>query len=207
PYHGAACPMMKFINEQKAQFSRRGNCKRRDSSRGPTRQDHATNPICNKRIGRLSFLVSRSGKTSTRRPGNTADRNSDVLDRRSERATDRWFDDSLLDGRSVKTPDKRSDASQVRTDAKDKSHIQCYVCDQYDHYSTQCTLNPKGKSIFVVETLVLGSQQPKKVAEQTFQPQRLSRHQGCAVMIAVWTPSVLSMAEGQNSPVTITIGH
>ncbi|GAB2285456.1 hypothetical protein Dimus_019905 [Dionaea muscipula] len=72
PHHGAACPVMKHVNEQMVQFSRRGNRKRQDSSRGPTRQDHATSPVCNRRIGR------RSEKTPARRHGNTIDRRSEV---------------------------------------------------------------------------------------------------------------------------------
>ncbi|GAB2279215.1 hypothetical protein Dimus_013865, partial [Dionaea muscipula] len=30
PHHGAACPVIMFVNEQMAQFSRRGNRKRQD---------------------------------------------------------------------------------------------------------------------------------------------------------------------------------
>ncbi|GAB2279214.1 hypothetical protein Dimus_013864, partial [Dionaea muscipula] len=104
--------------------------KRRDSSRGSTRQDHTTSLVCNRRIGRSSFLASRSRKTPARR---------------SERTTDKWFEDSVLDRRSTQTPDRRSEASQARMDAKDKSHIQCFVCDQYGHYSTQCNQNPKAR--------------------------------------------------------------
>ncbi|GAB2265506.1 hypothetical protein Dimus_000556, partial [Dionaea muscipula] len=145
PYDGAACPVMKFVNEQMAQFSKRGNRKRRDSSRGPTRQDHATSPVGNRRIGRPSFLARRSEKTLARRHGNPIDRKSEVLDKRSERTTDKWFDDPFLDRRSTQTPDRRYDALQTRTNAKDKSHIQCFVCDQYDHYNTQCNPNPKAR--------------------------------------------------------------
>ncbi|GAB2278178.1 hypothetical protein Dimus_012872, partial [Dionaea muscipula] len=91
PHHGAACPVMKFVNEQ---------------------------------------MAHRSEKTPARR---------------SQRTTDKWFEDSFLDRRSTQTPDKRSEASQPRTDAKDKIHIQCFVYDQYGHYSTQCNQNPKAR--------------------------------------------------------------
>ncbi|GAB2295268.1 hypothetical protein Dimus_029441 [Dionaea muscipula] len=73
------------------------------------------------------------------------DRRSNVLDRRSERTIDKWFDDSFLDRGSEKTPDRTSGASQARKEAKDKSHIQCFVCGQYDHYNTQCDQNPKAR--------------------------------------------------------------
>ncbi|GAB2301057.1 hypothetical protein Dimus_035093 [Dionaea muscipula] len=89
PHHGAACPVMTFVNEQMAQFSRRGNRKRRDSSRGPMRQDHTMSPVGNRRIGRPSFLTSRSEKTPARG---------------SERTTDKWFEDSFFDRTSTQTP-------------------------------------------------------------------------------------------------------
>ncbi|GAB2281291.1 hypothetical protein Dimus_015892 [Dionaea muscipula] len=133
PHQRATCPVMKFVNEQMAQFPRRGNRKRRDSSKGPTQQDHTTSPVCNRRIGRPSFLASRSEKTPARR---------------LERTKDKWFEDSFLNERSTQTPDRRSEASQARTDVKDKSHIQCFVCNQYGHYSTQCNQNPKVRKYF-----------------------------------------------------------
>ncbi|GAB2278109.1 hypothetical protein Dimus_012807 [Dionaea muscipula] len=121
---------MTFCTEQMAQFSKRGNRKRRDSSRRPIREDHTMSPVGNRRIGRPSFLASRSEKTPARG---------------SERTTDRWFEDSFLDRTSIQIPDRRSDASHARTDAKDKSHIQCFVCTQYGHYNTQCNQNPKAR--------------------------------------------------------------
>ncbi|GAB2268343.1 hypothetical protein Dimus_003308, partial [Dionaea muscipula] len=114
--------------------------KRQGSSRarGLTRlSNHATIPVTDKRVGRPSFLDRRSEKAP--------DRRSDVLDRRSERTTDKWFDDSFLDRGSEKTPDKRSSASQACKEAKDKNHIQCFVCDQYGHYNTQCDQNLKAR--------------------------------------------------------------
>ncbi|GAB2272903.1 hypothetical protein Dimus_007720 [Dionaea muscipula] len=129
-HQGAACPVMTFVTEQMAQFSRRGNRKRRDSSRRPTREDQTMSPVGNRQIGRPSFLASRSEKT----PG-----------RGSERTTDRCFKDSFLDRTSIQIPDRRSEASHAKTDAKDKSHIQCVVCTQYGHYSTQCNQNPKAR--------------------------------------------------------------
>ncbi|GAB2274128.1 hypothetical protein Dimus_008899 [Dionaea muscipula] len=145
-HHGAACPMMQFVEEKMSQFSSRDR-KRRDSSRPKrlTRQDHATSPVTDRRVGRPSFLASRFEKTPVRRAGTTADGMSDVLDRRSERTTNKWFDDSLLDRGSEKTPDRTCGASQARKEAKDKSHIQCFLCDQYGHYSTQCDQNPKAR--------------------------------------------------------------
>ncbi|GAB2283189.1 hypothetical protein Dimus_017717 [Dionaea muscipula] len=129
-HQGAACPVMKFVKEQMAQFSRRGNRKRRDSSRGQMRQDHTTSPVGNRRIGRPSFLASRSEKTPARG---------------SKRTIDRWFEDFFLDKTSIQIPDRRSEVSHARTDAKDKSHIQCFVCNQYGHYNTQCNQNPKAR--------------------------------------------------------------
>ncbi|GAB2294413.1 hypothetical protein Dimus_028621 [Dionaea muscipula] len=77
-----------------------------------------------------SYYTSRSEKTPARG---------------SERTTDRWFEDSFLDRTSTQIPDRRSEASHARTDAKDKSHIQCFVCTQYGHYNTQCNQNPKAR--------------------------------------------------------------
>ncbi|GAB2286306.1 hypothetical protein Dimus_020723 [Dionaea muscipula] len=150
PYHGATCPVMKFIEEQIFQFSSRETRKRRDSSgtRGPMRQDHATSSVYERRAGRLFFLDKRSEKAPDSRSTKALDRKSDILDRRFEKAIDRCFDDSLLDRRSEKAMDRRSVDSPPRRETKDKSHSQCYVCDQYGHYSTQCDLNPKAKKQF-----------------------------------------------------------
>ncbi|GAB2280042.1 hypothetical protein Dimus_014680 [Dionaea muscipula] len=95
-HQGAACPVMTFVTDQMAQFSRRGNRKRRDSSRRPTREDHTMSPVGNRRIGRPSFSARRSEKTPARG---------------SERTTDRWFEDSFLDRTSIQIPDRRSEAS------------------------------------------------------------------------------------------------
>ncbi|GAB2266900.1 hypothetical protein Dimus_001889 [Dionaea muscipula] len=96
--------------------------KRRDSSRPKrlTRQDHATSPVTDKRVGWPPFQASQFEKTSARRARNIADGVG-----------------------SEKTPDRRSGASQARKEAKDKSHIQCFICDQYDHHNTQCDQNSK----------------------------------------------------------------
>ncbi|GAB2281543.1 hypothetical protein Dimus_016125 [Dionaea muscipula] len=153
-HQGAACPVMTFVTEQMAQFSRRGNRKRRDSSRRPTREDHTMSPVGNRRIGRPSFSARRSEKTPARG---------------SERTTDRWFEDSFLDRTSIQIPDRRSEASHARTDAKDKSHIQCFVCTQYGHYSTQCHQNPKAKKN--LRRGNHGEQQPQKVVDTGTQHQ------------------------------------
>ncbi|GAB2266901.1 hypothetical protein Dimus_001890 [Dionaea muscipula] len=145
-HHGAACPVMQFLEEKMSKFSSRDH-KRRDSSRPKrlTRQSYTTSPVTDKRFGRPPFLASRLENTQARRDGTTADGVSDVLDRRFERTTEKWFDDSFLDRGSEKTPDRKSGASQAHKEAKDKSHIQCFVCDQYGYYSTQCYQNPKAR--------------------------------------------------------------
>ncbi|GAB2275897.1 hypothetical protein Dimus_010644, partial [Dionaea muscipula] len=99
-HQGATCPVMNFVHEQMAQFSRRGNQKRRNSSKRPMRQDHTMSPVGNRRIGRPSFSASRSEKTPARG---------------SERTTDRWFEDSFLDRTSIQIPDRRGNLGEQHT--------------------------------------------------------------------------------------------